>query len=180
MQQVWASCRALRCCGAIPLTPVWRPPHTRTQRLSTASSWWWSPTCPRCAQPLRCCPQHASIGLYKHRAHAQSSARRAHGSTVRSTACLPAPQGLPATVTSLLTLTALRLRDRRVLIKRTDIIENLGVATIIARCAGFASFLPAHFGGGHPARMLAGAPGRRACSRSGSHAVARPHENLLH
>ncbi|GBF90642.1 p-type atpase [Raphidocelis subcapitata] len=42
------------------------------------------------------------------------------------------PEGLPATVTSLLTLTALRLRDRRVLIKRTDIIENLGVATIIA------------------------------------------------
>jgi hypothetical protein len=43
------------------------------------------------------------------------------------------PEGLPATVTSLLTLTALRLRDRNVLIKRTDIIENLGVATIIAR-----------------------------------------------
>lgn len=42
------------------------------------------------------------------------------------------PEGLPATVTSLLTLTALRLRDRNVLIKRTDIIENLGVATIIA------------------------------------------------
>ncbi|KAF8072642.1 Atpalpha [Scenedesmus sp. PABB004] len=42
------------------------------------------------------------------------------------------PEGLPATVTSLLSLTALRLRDRRVLIKRTDIIENLGVATIIA------------------------------------------------
>ena len=43
------------------------------------------------------------------------------------------PEGLPATVTSLLTLTALRLRDKQVLIKRTDIIENLGVATIIAR-----------------------------------------------
>lgn len=42
-------------------------------------------------------------------------------------------KGLPATVTSVLTLTALRLRDRNVLIKRTDIIENLGVATIIAR-----------------------------------------------
>eukprot|EP00775_Hariotina_reticulata_P010475 gene10475-10633_t len=42
------------------------------------------------------------------------------------------PEGLPATVTSLLSLTALRLRDRQVLIKRTDIIENLGVATIIA------------------------------------------------
>lgn len=51
------------------------------------------------------------------------------------------PQGLPATVTSLLTLTALRLKDRNVLIKRTDIIENLGVATIIARCAcGHAAF----------------------------------------
>jgi len=42
------------------------------------------------------------------------------------------PEGLPATVTSLLSLTALRLRDRNVLIKRTDIIENLGNATIIA------------------------------------------------
>lgn len=35
-------------------------------------------------------------------------------------------------MTSLLSLTALRLRDRQVLIKRTDIIENLGNATIIA------------------------------------------------
>lgn len=35
-------------------------------------------------------------------------------------------------MTSLLALTALRLRDRQVLIKRTDIIENLGNATIIA------------------------------------------------
>lgn len=35
-------------------------------------------------------------------------------------------------MTSLLSLTALRLKDRNVLIKRTDIIENLGVATIIA------------------------------------------------
>lgn len=35
-------------------------------------------------------------------------------------------------MTSLLSLTALRLRDRNVLIKRSDIIENLGVATIIA------------------------------------------------
>lgn len=46
--------------------------------------------------------------------------------------CMLVLQGLPATVTSLLSLTALRLRDRQVLIKRTDIIENLGVATIIA------------------------------------------------
>lgn len=42
------------------------------------------------------------------------------------------PEGLPATVTSCLALTAARLRDRQVLIKRTDIIENLGCATIIA------------------------------------------------
>ncbi len=34
-------------------------------------------------------------------------------------------QGLPATLTSLLSLTALRLKERNVLIKRTDIIENL-------------------------------------------------------
>lgn len=42
------------------------------------------------------------------------------------------PEGLPATVTSCLALTALRLKARNVLIKRTDIIENLGCATIIA------------------------------------------------
>lgn len=42
------------------------------------------------------------------------------------------PEGLPATVTSLLTLTAIRLKERRVLIKRTDIIEALGAASIIA------------------------------------------------
>jgi hypothetical protein len=36
------------------------------------------------------------------------------------TACRSCPlQGLPATVTSLLSLTALRLKDRKVLIKRT-------------------------------------------------------------
>ena len=34
-------------------------------------------------------------------------------------------------MTSLLSLTALRLREKNVLIKRTDIIENLGIATII-------------------------------------------------
>lgn len=52
----------------------------------------------------------------------------------RHVLCVPCLhlQGLPATVTSLLALTALRLRDRQVLIKRTDIIENLGCATIIA------------------------------------------------
>jgi sodium/potassium-transporting ATPase subunit alpha len=42
------------------------------------------------------------------------------------------PEGLPATVTSCLALTAVRLKERQVLIKRTDIIENLGCATIIA------------------------------------------------
>lgn len=42
------------------------------------------------------------------------------------------PEGLPATVTSLLSLTALRLREKKVLIKRTDIIENLGCASVIA------------------------------------------------
>ena len=42
------------------------------------------------------------------------------------------PEGLPATVTSLLSLTALRLKERNVLIKRTSIIESLGSATIIA------------------------------------------------
>ena len=35
-------------------------------------------------------------------------------------------------MTSLLSLTALRLKDRSVLIKRSDIIENLGSATVIA------------------------------------------------
>ena len=42
------------------------------------------------------------------------------------------PEGLPATVTSLLSLTALRLREKKVLIKRTDIVENLGCASVIA------------------------------------------------
>lgn len=42
------------------------------------------------------------------------------------------PEGLPATVTSCLALTAMRLKEKQVLIKRTDIIENLGCATIIA------------------------------------------------
>ncbi|MEW5309019.1 MAG: hypothetical protein WDW38_000932 [Sanguina aurantia] len=42
------------------------------------------------------------------------------------------PEGLPATVTSCLTLTAQRLREKHVLIKRTDIVENLGCASVIA------------------------------------------------
>jgi hypothetical protein len=42
------------------------------------------------------------------------------------------PQGLPATVTSMLTLTADRMRQAAVLVKRTDIIESLGAATRIA------------------------------------------------
>jgi magnesium-transporting ATPase (P-type) len=42
------------------------------------------------------------------------------------------PEGLPATVTSLLSLTALRLTEKNVLVKRTAIIETLGATTIIA------------------------------------------------
>jgi hypothetical protein len=42
------------------------------------------------------------------------------------------PQGLPATVTSALTLTAERMKSAHVLVKRTDIIESLGSATRIA------------------------------------------------
>jgi magnesium-transporting ATPase (P-type) len=42
------------------------------------------------------------------------------------------PQGLPATVTSALTLTAERMKDVSVLVKRTDIIESLGSANRIA------------------------------------------------
>lgn len=42
------------------------------------------------------------------------------------------PQGLPATVTSALTLTAERMKDVSVLVKKTDIIESLGSATRIA------------------------------------------------
>jgi magnesium-transporting ATPase (P-type) len=42
------------------------------------------------------------------------------------------PQGLPATVTSALTLTAERMKGVSVLVKKTDIIESLGSATRIA------------------------------------------------
>jgi magnesium-transporting ATPase (P-type) len=42
------------------------------------------------------------------------------------------PQGLPATVTSALTLSAERMKDASVLVKKTDIIESLGSATRIA------------------------------------------------
>jgi magnesium-transporting ATPase (P-type) len=42
------------------------------------------------------------------------------------------PQGLPATVTSMLTLTAERMKAVSVLVKKTDIIEALGSATRIA------------------------------------------------
>ena len=41
------------------------------------------------------------------------------------------PQGLPATVTSALTLTAERMKKVQVLVKKTDIIETLGSATRI-------------------------------------------------
>ena len=42
------------------------------------------------------------------------------------------PQGLPATVTSALTLTAENMKNVSVLVKKTDIIESLGSATRIA------------------------------------------------
>ena len=42
------------------------------------------------------------------------------------------PEGLPATVTICLSITAKRMAERHVLIKRTDIIESLGSATVIA------------------------------------------------
>ena len=42
------------------------------------------------------------------------------------------PQGLPATVTSLLTVTAKTMADRNVSVKRLDAIESLGSTTIIA------------------------------------------------
>ena len=42
------------------------------------------------------------------------------------------PEGLPATVTSCLSITAKRMAERNVLIKRTNIIESLGSATVIA------------------------------------------------
>ena len=42
------------------------------------------------------------------------------------------PEGLPATVTSCLSITAKRMASRNVLIKRTDIIESLGSASVIA------------------------------------------------
>lgn len=57
--------------------------------------------------------------------------------------------GLPATVMSCLTITAQRLRDRNVLIKRSDIVENLGAATVCAKHSSclFSLFLilNAHF-----------------------------------
>ena len=42
------------------------------------------------------------------------------------------PQGLPATVTSLLTITASRMASRNILVKRLDSIETLGSASLIA------------------------------------------------
>ena len=42
------------------------------------------------------------------------------------------PEGLPATVTSCLSITAKRMAARHVLVKRTNIIESLGSATVIA------------------------------------------------
>lgn len=42
------------------------------------------------------------------------------------------PEGLPATVTSCLGITAKRMATRHVLVKRLDIVESLGSATVIA------------------------------------------------
>ena len=42
------------------------------------------------------------------------------------------PQGLPATVTSLLTLTANRMRKKHVLVKKLECVETLGSCTVIA------------------------------------------------
>ena len=42
------------------------------------------------------------------------------------------PQGLPATVTSALSVTAFNMKNVSVLVKKTDIIESLGSATRIA------------------------------------------------
>jgi magnesium-transporting ATPase (P-type) len=42
------------------------------------------------------------------------------------------PEGLPATVTSCLSITAKRMASHNVMIKRTNIIESLGSATVIA------------------------------------------------
>ena len=41
------------------------------------------------------------------------------------------PQGLPATVTASLTVTAKRMRDRNVLVKRLDVVETVGAASVI-------------------------------------------------
>jgi len=43
------------------------------------------------------------------------------------------PEGLPATVTSCLTITAKRMGERNVFIKKMDIVETLGAATVICR-----------------------------------------------
>lgn len=42
------------------------------------------------------------------------------------------PEGLPATVASALTIASQRMAKRHVFIKRPDIIEALGAATVIA------------------------------------------------
>jgi sodium/potassium-transporting ATPase subunit alpha len=40
------------------------------------------------------------------------------------------PEGLPTTVVTILTLTAQRMAEHHIFIKRTDIIETLGSATV--------------------------------------------------
>ena len=42
------------------------------------------------------------------------------------------PQGLPATVTAMLSSTAAKMKEKRVVVKRPDIVESLGAATRIA------------------------------------------------
>jgi sodium/potassium-transporting ATPase subunit alpha len=42
------------------------------------------------------------------------------------------PEGLPTTVVTVLSLTAQRMGEQHVLIKRTQLIENIGATTVIA------------------------------------------------
>lgn len=48
------------------------------------------------------------------------------------TICSNVPQGLPATVTSLLTITAKKLASRNVFVKSLNVTETLGSTTMIA------------------------------------------------
>jgi magnesium-transporting ATPase (P-type) len=46
------------------------------------------------------------------------------------------PEGLPATVTSCLTISARRLAARQVFVKRLDVVETLGYVWLIYRHVG--------------------------------------------